>query len=187
MATVISPPSAGPLPDGFHHLAQPIVFDLRTSAEFIGSIEVCFDVPNINDPKLFGTLAVFHNEGGELVDRTYSHDFANRTVCATVTSLSPFVVAAPFAPTSANVTVSGRVVRPDGYGLSNASVTLTDSMGNIQLARTGSFGYFAFGTVASGRTYVFSARRKGYTFAPQTISVLDEISGLELVADSPPK
>jgi hypothetical protein len=82
------------------------------------------------------------------------------------------------APTAAQVSVSGRVMTSDGSGLRNASVILTGSNGNSRTAVTGSFGYFRFDDVQAGETYVFSVVVKGYRFAPQAVTVNEELSEL---------
>jgi len=50
---------------------------------------------------------------------------------------------AAFAPTAANVTVSGRILTAEG-GLRNARVVLTDSSGNSRTFLTNSFGLLSF-------------------------------------------
>lgn len=182
VAMPIDPASAGVLPEGFRMLVEPIVFDVRTSANYTGDIEICFDVPNVNDPKLFAELVVFHNEGGALVDRTTSRDFDARRICATVTSLSPFVVAAPDAPTAASVTIAGRILTKAENGLANANVLMTDAFGNTRSARTNSFGYYSFEEVEVGQTYIFNASSRRYRFAPRVVSVIEEINNLNFYA-----
>ncbi len=87
--------------------------------------------------------------------------------------------------TAAGVSVSGRVLTPDGYGLRNAIVSITDSTGMTRTARTTSFGYYTFENVEVGGTYVVSVGSKSYTFTPRTITVNDSVSDLDLVADGP--
>lgn len=86
-------------------------------------------------------------------------------------------------PTSAQVSVSGRVITKEGQGLRNANVTLADSDGNIlQVVRTGGFGYFNFDGVEVGRSYVLSVNSKQYSVEPVLINVMDEINNIELIA-----
>jgi hypothetical protein len=86
------------------------------------------------------------------------------------------------APTAAQVSVSGRVITSDGSGLRNASVILTGSNGNSRSVVTGSFGYFRFDDVQAGETYVFSVVVKDYRFAPQAVTVNEELSELNFIA-----
>lgn len=82
------------------------------------------------------------------------------------------------APTAASVSISGRVITPRNFGLTNASVTLTDSQGNARTIRTGKFGSFRFTDVAAGETYIISVSARRYTFAPQVITVNEDIEEL---------
>lgn len=86
--------------------------------------------------------------------------------------------------TAASVSVSGRVITIDGRGLQNATVTLTDSSGNTRSVRTTTFGYFRFDEVEVGNTYVFQVVSKRYVFAPQVISLNEELDGLIFTAQS---
>jgi hypothetical protein len=131
-ATPIDPSSAGTLPGGFALTTPPLAFEIQTTATVTGPITICFYVPSVNDPGEFSSLRVLHNEGGTLVDRTIlspdspAPDFATRTICARVSSLSPFVIArlnsppvvgaitAPINPTQVNTAI-------------NASASFTDS------------------------------------------------------------
>lgn len=84
------------------------------------------------------------------------------------------------SPSEATVSVSGRVLNPEGYGLRNAIVTLADMQGVARSARTSTFGYFRFDDVAVGETYVIGVSSKRYQFTSQVIAVNDEISDLIL-------
>jgi hypothetical protein len=86
------------------------------------------------------------------------------------------------APTAANVSVSGRVFSALGSGISRAAVSVTDSQGNTRTTLTNPFGYYRFDDVASGQTYAFSVRAKGYTFQPQIVTVADELTDLDFIA-----
>lgn len=94
----IDPGAAGTLPGGFT-VFDSFAFDISTTANVAGPITVCFTIPLVSDAAVFSNLRVLHNEGGVLVDRTIlppdspAPDFVTRTICARVSSLSPFVVA----------------------------------------------------------------------------------------------
>lgn len=85
------------------------------------------------------------------------------------------------APTAALVTVAGRVT-VNGRGLRNAQVTLVDQQGLTKMALTGSLGYFQFGDVEVGQTYVVSVMSKRYEFASQAINLSNELSDLNFFA-----
>jgi hypothetical protein len=94
----IDPTSAGAIPNAYILLDSSLAFEIQTSAVVSGPITIAFNVPLVNDPEVFASLRVLHNEGGVLVDRTVlapdspSSDFSSRTIFAKVTSLSPFVI-----------------------------------------------------------------------------------------------
>lgn len=86
------------------------------------------------------------------------------------------------APTAANISVSGRVLTADGRGLKNAVVTITDSSGNARSVKTASLGYYAFGDIEAGETYVVRVSSKQFTFNPQIVTAMEDITKLNLVA-----
>lgn len=95
---ITDPSQAGEIPGGFA-ISDTLAFEVSTTATFSGPVTSCFDIPNVNTGSEFLALRVLHRELNpatsqyELVDRTISHDFANRKICATTTSFSPFYVA----------------------------------------------------------------------------------------------
>jgi uncharacterized repeat protein (TIGR01451 family) len=91
--TPINPASAGDLPAGYQLAGTSFSFEITTTAQYSGPITICFSAPEVTDAAIFANLRILHNENGTLVDRTTSHDFAAKMICATVKSLSPFVVA----------------------------------------------------------------------------------------------
>ena len=88
-----------------------------------------------------------------------------------------------FAPTAASVSVGGRVTTASGRGILRARVALTNSNGETRNSTTSSFGYYRFADVPIGETYIFEVRSKRYQFAPQVISVNEEIGKLNFVAN----
>ncbi len=89
----IDPNSAGTLPSGYIIFGSSVAFDITTTASFAPPIDLCFNLPSVNDPTTFANLRVLRSGNGTLVDRTLSRDFATRMVCARTTALSPFLVA----------------------------------------------------------------------------------------------
>lgn len=86
------------------------------------------------------------------------------------------------SPTAANVTISGRVMNSDGRAIARAQIRFNDMNGNPRTAVTNQFGYFTFEQVEAAQTYVFQASAKGYSFAPQVISVNDDLTNLTFVS-----
>jgi len=97
--TPIDPASVGKLPDRYVLRGLKLAFDIDTTATFSGPITICFNVSQVNDQNLFNKLRILHREGQVKEDRTIlppdspAPNFAARTICARVTSLSPFVIA----------------------------------------------------------------------------------------------
>ncbi|MDI1241842.1 MAG: FG-GAP-like repeat-containing protein, partial [bacterium] len=89
--TSIDPATAGDIPGGF--AVADVAFEVSTTASFSGSVTSCFSIPSVNAESDFLNLRVLHKEGEVLVDRTVSHNFPNRKICATTTSFSPFYLA----------------------------------------------------------------------------------------------
>jgi len=85
-------------------------------------------------------------------------------------------------PTAASVTVRGRVVTPEGRGLMNARVIMTDVKGNSRIAITRHFGYYEFDDVQVGELYIFKVLSKRYEFRPQAVVVMEQIENLDFVA-----
>ena len=97
-AELIDPEWAGELPQGYQIVGANLAFEIWTTATYSPPIEVCFVLSSLH-PDVFAAARIFHNDGGGLVDVTSSKDFATQTICATVNSLSPFIVLRPTRPT----------------------------------------------------------------------------------------
>ncbi len=165
--------------------ASALIYDIATSASYTGNIGLCFNLPSFSTADIFMQLVVVHLENGNWINRTTSRDFATRTVCAQTTTLSPFAIA-PIAPTSAPVTVAGRVLSPNGNGIGNAVITLSDAAtGATLVARSSPFGYYRFDGVAWGRTYIAEIRSKSHSFQipVREITAFDDIADLDFIAD----
>lgn len=81
--------------------------------------------------------------------------------------------------TAAGVEVSGRVLTPDGRGLRNATVLMTDGSGAVRTATTSTFGYYRFDDVEVGGSYVMAVESRRYRFAPRVVQVFDNLSDLD--------
>lgn len=86
-------------------------------------------------------------------------------------------------PTAATATIGGRVLSTNGRGLARVIVVLTDGEGMIRQARTNSFGYFRIGDVSVGETITLDAYAKGYEFTTQVLSVDEDITDLNVIAN----
>jgi hypothetical protein len=85
------------------------------------------------------------------------------------------------SPSAAGVSISGRVLTPDGRGLRNARVVITDSQGVARTVTTSSFGFYQFDDVESGGNYVIGVVSKQYRFASRAIQVNDTLTDVDFV------
>jgi hypothetical protein len=99
---LVSTDSVGPLPSGFEVNSHSMAFDVSTTATVQPPIILCFNVASSITDNEFSLLRVLHNENGALIDRTITLSFATKTICARVSSLSPFLIA---TATAAQITV----------------------------------------------------------------------------------
>ena len=75
--------------------------------------------------------------------------------------------------------ISGRVLTPNGTGMSNVVVVLTDQTGARRTATSSSFGVFTFENVVPGQAYVVSANSKRYRFAAKIMVVTASLANVE--------
>lgn len=181
----IDPGSTGlTAPAGYVIMPNSPAYDITASPAVTGTIIPCIKVSNVFSQTQFAKLRLLHGEGGALVDRTVlPNNYQTREIEGSVASLSPFVIAEQLAPTSALVSVGGRVLTAKGRGVSKALVTFTDANGETRIALTNPFGYFRFDEVQAGETYVFTVRHKQYQFTPQVLTVNEELADLNFIAE----
>ncbi|MCX7640780.1 MAG: right-handed parallel beta-helix repeat-containing protein [Pyrinomonadaceae bacterium] len=79
------------------------------------------------------------------------------------------------APTSAGVTVAGRVMNQKGFGIRGVRVILVDQNGAMRISITNAFGYYSFADVEAGQVYVIEAVSKRYNFRAQVITVNEDM------------
>lgn len=84
--------------------------------------------------------------------------------------------------TASGVEVSGRVLTPDGRGLRNAQVTISDSNGNIRTATTSSFGFYRFEGIEAGSTVIVGVMSRRYRFAARVITAVDSVTDVNFTA-----
>jgi hypothetical protein len=89
------------------------------------------------------------------------------------------------APTSADVSLSGRVADPKGQGISGVAMTLTDSRGTARIVWTNSFGFYRFDDVRVGEVYTIFAQGRKHRIADpsRVISITDEVTGLDFTVE----
>ncbi len=98
------------------------------------------------------------------------------TMNATVPGAGTATFTLTNGPAASLATVSGKVLTSDGRGLRNASVTITDSLGNSRSATTSSFGSFSFDNVSTGSSYTFRIQSRLFRFGVQTVSISSDLT-----------
>ncbi|MDX6385309.1 MAG: hypothetical protein QOK48_2882, partial [Blastocatellia bacterium] len=166
--TVIDPAGQPSPPIGYavgNAFNPPLpAFDLDTTASFDSPINVCFYLPSITDPSFFSGLKILHNEDGTLVDRTTGLNFASKLVCASVNSLSPFVVGHTVTPTAANGNVAGQTLDSNGHPVEGAGIRMSGSQNRLTV--TDANGNYHFDNVETNGFYTVVPSRANYSFNP---------------------
>lgn len=84
--------------------------------------------------------------------------------------------------TAAGANVSGKVMTSTGKALSRITVVMTDMQGNTRTVSTNRKGDFIFTEVQTGQTYVLAIRSKIYRFDSQTLTVNEDLDGVNFTA-----
>src|SRR5262249_11494810 len=104
-------------------------------------------------------------EGNDLINRTSFSDPSTRTLCANVSSLSPFVVSQnPQLPSAARGIISGRITIMGGVGVSGAVVNLAGTQTRKTI--TDANGNYRFDGVEPGGFYTVTPSRANFSFSP---------------------
>jgi hypothetical protein len=86
------------LPNTFYLSDAIAVYQINTTASFVGDITLCFTLPEDIDSLTFSALRIFHKDGnGDTNDVTVltgsdAPDFATRRICAKFSSFSEFYI-----------------------------------------------------------------------------------------------
>ncbi len=144
---------------------------------------------NYNDPlDVVGTESsykLYRFTGASGVDQApITLDTTANTLSKTaISSFSDWAVG-NLVPTAASASITGRVLTSGGRGVSRASISITDSDGQIRYATSNSFGYYRFDNLATGQNYVISVRSKRYQFGnpTQSIFVGEDLTGVDFTA-----
>jgi hypothetical protein len=83
-----------------------------------------------------------------------------------------------FGPTASFAAVSGTVSLPNTLLQGRIFVTLTDMQGNARTVTPVKGGIFRFRDVAAGETYILSVSVRGVNYAPQIITVTEDMNGI---------
>lgn len=88
-------------------------------------------------------------------------------------------------PTSGTAFVAGRLLTPEGHGLRNAIVSITDQTGQTLSVRSSNFGHFKIENLDTGQSVVLTVSSKRYHFEPVLINVSGSIHDLEITGQQP--
>jgi hypothetical protein len=142
------------------------------------------EIPAGSNQLLIGvTFLIANGAATGPTNLTFSGVSASDDAANSITLMTTNGTLTILAPTAASVSVSGQLVTAAGNGVTNATVVLTDSLGNRRSALSSSFGHFSFEGVAAGQTYTISVDSKRFRFSPQVVTVVDDVNGLVFVAE----
>jgi predicted outer membrane repeat protein len=118
-----------PPPAGFKLTSPSTVFEIATTAKYSSPITICISYPTgTRVPRLM------HYESGRWVDRTTSVNTTTRTVCGSVTSLSPFAVFEA-EDVEGRMHGSGSLAGGEDFTFHVAELTLGDERGSLVFTR----------------------------------------------------
>lgn len=115
---------------------------------------------------------------------------AGQTLAGSRSHGGPFSVqsgfwTANFAPTAAQVAISGRVLTPGGQGIRNIKVVLTALNGETRESQSGSLGYYRFENVTAGATYIVTVSNGRFVFDQPSmiVNVMDDLTDLDFISN----
>ena len=110
----------------------------------------------------------------------------NQMFIGNITDFSDWSAGVPFAPTSSDATIRGRVTVGKNTGVKGAVLTLTGgTLISPQVTVTNQFGNFAFKDIEIGHFYVLTVQHKKYGFIQnsQGFMLLDNMTNIVFHAD----
>lgn len=134
------------LPGAFRLSHASGAYEISTTASFTGTIEVCFTAPGLS-PAEFASASILHGVGGAWQVENTRRDAAAGTLCADVTSLSPFAVGLPSDETAPRIACSPA---PAGWQPANVTLSCTASDDGSGLAAAGDASFTLTTSVAPG-------------------------------------
>ncbi len=153
----------GPMPAGYDNPLE--VADITSTVGFNGKARICFNLQAAEFAVAFSQLRILHLENNDLVNRTSSSNPTTRTLCADVTSFSPFVIAKNTnAPTAAASRIEGQITDSDGNDLPGVVVELSGNQTGKTITDAG--GRYFFNNVETNGFYTVAPARTNYVFSP---------------------
>jgi hypothetical protein len=87
------------------------------------------------------------------------------------------------SPSPNSGTLTGRLLTAFGKPVANTTVTLASTDGRLQTAVSNRSGEFRFGGLVRGETYTASVNSNNFVFAPMTVSIVDEVTTIDMIAN----
>ena len=84
-------------------------------------------------------------------------------------------------PIEPGATVSGQVFDPEGRGLRNALVTISNAQGFVRNVTTIAFGLYSFEGIPMGSSYTLRVTSKRFRFALRSVFVDGSLSGINFI------
>ncbi len=197
--SVVRANTAGNAPDAMDVLTNPVVTigsgvpagsNLGTNLnQAPGSVGILVDSTNTYAAGTREIVRITYNIPANAPLGLYAITFSSTPTVQSVSNaagaLLPTNYVAGFVQvgaTAAGVEVSGRVLTPDGRGIRNAVVVMTDANGTLRYATTGSFGHYRFEDVEAGSAIIIGVQSKRFRFAPRLMSITDSVDNIDFVA-----
>ncbi len=142
------------------------------------------DVPVVTEDALelkryVGTGNVF-----ETVPATLNTTANTVTTLSGITDFSDWTLLSPSGPTSAAVSISGRVLSADGRPIAKAVITFINSNGDSIMSQSNPFGYFRADGLMAGTVYIVSTQAKGYQFEAVAVMPTDDIADFDIIGSA---
>ncbi len=160
-------------------------FATNTSRTKEGSLGVLLDSTTTYGPGPRQIMTITFVVAADSSIGTYPISFSPTVTSRSVANAQGALLTATYeqgnivvGPTAAGISVSGRVLNTSGKGLRNATVVITDRIGNRRTASTGSFGYYLFEGLDAGQSYVLGVTARRYRAATRSINLSESLDGL---------
>jgi Tol biopolymer transport system component len=186
--------SGPPPPSGFRLGNPSYYFDMTTTATFSGPVTVCIDYTGTTFVDL-SSIRMLHGDGaGGWADVTTSNDLPTQTVCGSVSSLSPFVLAEPkaaqsisftSAPPNPGIVGETYLASATGGGSGNSVVFSSLTQGVCTVAGS-TASLVAVGTCTVAANQTGNATHLAAPQATQSFDVVYPFTGFFQPVDNPP-
>ncbi|MBK6586699.1 MAG: carboxypeptidase regulatory-like domain-containing protein [Acidobacteria bacterium] len=166
----------------------PAESSIATNTTLPGQIGIRIDSTNTYSTGTRNIASVTFTFRGNAPVGTYQIAFTSVPTPQSVSNAAGVLLPTIYDPgyvivgaTAAGVDLSGRVLTPDGRGIRNAIVVVTDTNGNSRIATTSSFGQYRFTDIEAGRTYTIGVNSKRDRFTPRVLQIVDTLADFDFV------